>query len=320
MGKTIYGLGGLRISSDLPLLELEACSGGAEEDCDVVICCAPILDEIISTTATFSAGIYSGTYDGRDVLLDFPSVGRFLLRAGKEILVELDSCSDPCEVRAHLLGVVFGALCHQRGIMPLHASAIEIGNTCVAFVGASGTGKSTLVASLGRRGHDIITDDECFLRLDADGAVHAWPGLGQVRLWEDARAVLGISDAGGTKEIQRRHKSLAAFPSPANRMRARPLRRVYELHRTMNEVVEVTPLRGAAAAEVLMQNIYPPEFAVPLGYQPRVFTACTAVARNVAVFRFSRPWRLTALNEGTELLEGHLSELTNELHADPAEI
>ena len=90
MEKTIYRLGGLRISSDFPLFGLQVCRSEAEADCDVVIRCAPISEEIISTTATFSAGRYSGTYNGRDVLLDFPSVGRFLVRAGKEILMERD--------------------------------------------------------------------------------------------------------------------------------------------------------------------------------------------------------------------------------------
>jgi hypothetical protein len=310
MGKTIYGLGGLRISSDLPLLELEACRSEAEGGYDVVIRRASIPAEIVSTTATFTAGRYSGTYNGRDVLLDVPSVGRFLLRAGKEILIEMSSSSDPAEVRAHLLGVVFGALCHQREIMPLHASAIDVDNACVAFVGTSGAGKSTLVATLGRRGHQIISDDECFLRLNDDGAVHAWPGLSKVRLWGDARTAIGLGNSTGIEEVPRQNKSFAGFPLPANRVRSRPLRRVYELHRAETETIRITRLHGAAAAEVLMQNIYPPEFAAPLGYQPNVFTVCTTAARNVAIFRFSRPWSLTALNEGTELLEAHLSEMT----------
>jgi hypothetical protein len=40
-----------------------------------------------------------------------------------------------------------------------------------------------------------------------------------------------------------------------------------------------------------------------------VFNVCAAVARNVPVFRLSRPWDLAALDQGIGLLESHLLNL-----------
>src|SRR5262249_2741279 len=145
---------------------------------------------------TFRGAQYSERYNGREVLLDFPAVGRFLLRAGTEILMDPAPSSDDEQVRAYLLGAVFPVLCHQRGITPLHASAIDVADGCIAFIGASGAGKSTLVATLARSGHEIFTDDTCFLRLDSDGNVQVWPGTHRIRLWEDAKAVLGFDGPG----------------------------------------------------------------------------------------------------------------------------
>ena len=88
-----------------------------------------------------------------------------------------------------MLGAVFGALCHQRVIRPRHASAIDVAG-CVAFVGVSGASKSTLVATLALRGHEIISDDVCLLQPGTDGALQAWPGISRVTLWEDATAEL----------------------------------------------------------------------------------------------------------------------------------
>jgi hypothetical protein len=84
------------------------------------------------------------------------------------------------------------------------------------------------------------------------------------------------------------------------------LRRVYQLHRAPNGVAEVTRLQGADAVDVLMQNVYPSGFAAALGYQSHVFNVCTVAARDVPVFRLSRPWDLAALEQGIELLDSHL--------------
>lgn len=302
----IYKLGGLRIASDFPLFGLQICRNEPEAGCEVVIRCAPIPEEVASATAKFLDGHYSGKYNGREALLDFPTVGRFLVRAGEEILVDRAPSANDDEVRAYLLGVVFGALCHQRGITPLHASAIDAADGCVAFVGASGAGKSTLVAALARRGHEIISDDECFLQLGTNGDVQAWPGISRIRLWEDARAALGFDGPGVERVMYGYNKYFVPVRPPRNAIQSRLLRRVYQLYRAPTGGTEVTRLRGADAVEALMQNVYPPGLADYLGYQSRAFMVCTAVAGNVPVFRLGRPRNMAALDQSIDLLENHL--------------
>jgi hypothetical protein len=301
--ETAYRFGGLRIASDFPLVGLLVCHNEPGERCDVMIRCTAIPADIASATAKFLDGDYSGTYNGEEVLLA-RAAGRFLVRAGKEILIEQVLNDD--DARAYLLGAVFGALCHQRGITPLHASAIDVADSCVAFVGKSGAGKSTLVAALARRQHEIISDDECFLQLDANGDVQAWPGMSRIRLWEDAKTVLGFDGPGVERAMQGYDKYFVPIHPPRNPTKSRPLRRVYQLHRVARGVTQITRLHGAEAVEVLMQNVYPAGFAERLGYQSHVFRVCTAIARDVPVFRLSRPWDFAALDQGIALLESHL--------------
>jgi hypothetical protein len=304
METAIYRFGGLRIASEVPLFGLQICRNDPDSGCEVVIRRAPIPEGVAS--AKFSGGKYTGTYNGKDVLLEIPDVGRFLLCAGKEILIDLEPHSDDHELRAVLLGAVFGALCHQRGITPLHASAIDLADGCVAFVGTSGAGKSTVAATLARRGYEIITDDECFLQLGTNGDVQTWPGISRIRLWEDTRAALGFSGPGVQQLIRGSNKYFVPVRPPRNPIQARPLRRVYQLDRAPNGVAEVTRLQGADAVDVLMQNVYPSGFAAALGYQSHVFNVCTVAARDVPVFRLRRPWDLAALDQGIELLDSHL--------------
>lgn len=306
----IYKFGGLRIASSFPLYGLHLCRDETEAPAEVVIRCAPIPEGMTSSTTRIIDGHYSGTYNGRDLLLDFRGAGRFLLRGGEEILVEPAPSSDDDYVRALLLGVVFGILCHQRGIAPLHASAIDVADGCIAFVGPSGAGKSTTVAALAQRGHEIIADDECFLQLSTAGDVQAWPGIsGRTRLWKDSMTALGFDGGPGLeREMQGYDKYLIPLPAPRNPTQLRPLRRVYQLCRVSNGVTELTRLRGGDALEVLLQNIYPSKIPALLGYQSHVFTVCAAAALDVPIFRLSQPLDLNTIDQSTELLDRHLQD------------
>jgi hypothetical protein len=75
---------------------------------------------------------------------------------------------------------------HHR--LVLHASAVQVADRAVAFVGKSGMGKSTLATALcTEEGHPLISDD--LLRVDAELLVH--PGATETRLRPAARALAG---------------------------------------------------------------------------------------------------------------------------------
>jgi hypothetical protein len=122
---------------------------------------------------------------------------------------------------------MFSVLCHQRGITPLHASAIDVADGCVAFVGGSGAGKSTLAAALAARGHQVVADDVCFLRLGERGEVQAWPGVVRMRLWQDSMAVLGLGGPGIERIWRGFDKYFVPIGPPQNPFGPRRLRRVY---------------------------------------------------------------------------------------------
>ena len=89
-------------------------------------------------------------------------------------------------VRLFLLGTAMGLLAHLRGLLPLHANAVEIDGEAVAFAGPSGCGKSTLAAWFHDRGHRLITDDVCVISTMNGAPPLALPGLPRVRLWRQA--------------------------------------------------------------------------------------------------------------------------------------
>jgi hypothetical protein len=88
------------------------------------------------------------------------------------------------------------------------------------------------------------------------------------------------------------------------------LRRVYQLHAAPDEsAASVRRIEGAAAIEVLIQNVYRLGLAEYMGYKPAAFLVCAAAGRSVEVFRFSRRKKLDALREDVELLEEHMRDV-----------
>src|SRR5687767_37791 len=92
------------------------------------------------------------------LVLRIPEVASYRIDA-TSILVSPAPAVPEQNLRLYLLGSAFGALLHQRGLLPLHANAVEIDGKAVAFMGASGEGKSTLAAWFHDRGFNIIADD-----------------------------------------------------------------------------------------------------------------------------------------------------------------
>lgn len=92
-------------------------------------------------------------------LLHLEQVGKFWVEKGRRIVLEPAEHADESELRTFLLGSVLGVLCHQRGLLPIHASAVRINGCAILIAGSSGAGKSTLAAALGARGHALVADD-----------------------------------------------------------------------------------------------------------------------------------------------------------------
>ena len=118
------------------------------------------------------------------------------------------------ETATYLLGPVLGFVLRVRGINSLHASAVAIGGRACAFLGASGSGKSSSAAAFAKLGHPVLADDVTPVTEDG-GRFLAHPGYPRVRLWPDSVEGL-FGDAEALPRIvegwDKRFVDLAAAP------------------------------------------------------------------------------------------------------------
>jgi hypothetical protein len=289
-----YRIFGLSVASALELPELAPADAAAP---DVAIRRAAI-------GLPAAAPGYSVTGDG--TLLTVTGVGRFLIRDGREIVVERDSRAADRNVRLFLLGSAFGALLHQRGLLPLHANAIDVAGRGIAFAGHSGAGKSTMAAWFHDRGHTILADDVCVVTLDSAGKAVAWPGVPRLRLWREALEKSGRTVAGHRRSFDDLDKW--DVPTAASAAaRPLPLERIYVLARAEETAPAplVRRLAGVEAVDALVANTYRGGYVRLAGLTGAHLARCLEIARAVPVFEARRAWGFDAFDRQAALLREH---------------
>src|SRR5580704_730146 len=186
-----YGVHGLSIASELELPELgQQARASDHPDVRIRLSALPPLSDVRPTSLSFLSAA------GKDALLTFDDAGRYLVRGGREILVDVHLEADPALVRLFLFGPALGIICCQRGLLALHASSVAFDDRVVAFAGPQGAGKSTLAAHSLAAGGVLMSDDLLVVSV-ADGApALAQPGMPSLKLWRDALAHLGRNSEG----------------------------------------------------------------------------------------------------------------------------
>ena len=131
-----------------------------------------------------------------DYWLEIPGVARYRVRNGSEVFVQVEPGAPRAAVTAYFHRYALPALCRQRDLLVVNATALAYGERAVLLVGQSGCGKSTLGAVLAARGASVLSDDHCIIDT-ADGRAMAQPSAERFELWADAAEALGypLADA-----------------------------------------------------------------------------------------------------------------------------
>ncbi len=298
-----YRAYGLILQAALPLPELavlEEDTAGRPERVDVVI----RFGRVASSPAVASPE------NGRElslvpegIYLHWPDVGSFLVRDGREIIVDPRPGVEEQVLRLFILGTTLAMLLHQRGeVTVLHASAVAIAGRGAAFVGVKGAGKSTMAAALQARGHSLVADDIVAIVTTSGGPL-VLPGFPYLKLWPDSVASLGYTPEELPRlrpELEKRGRRLTTgFSSTPV-----PLHAVYVLG--LGAEAAIQPLNAHEAWQELMGHWYGARFGGELirslGLSSQ-FLQCAALARKIPVFRLIRPPALPALPQVARLVE-----------------
>ncbi|QAY78470.1 HPr kinase/phosphorylase [Sphingosinicella sp. BN140058] len=193
-----------------------------------------------------------------------------------------------------------GVAGYQRGLFPVHGSGVMFPSGMVAFVGPSGAGKTSLTAGMVLRGHPLFADDLCLIRPEG-GTYVTGKGAPELRLLRDAADALGWDRERSIGHQPTRDKF--AFVQDDSGIDEAPVRAVVELAfedgpPRLERLGGVAPFAVLVAAIRLRMGLH----LFPRALRPAAFDLVSRMAREIPVYRFTRPRDYGAFAAGADLL------------------
>jgi hypothetical protein len=240
-----------------------------------------------------------------EFLLRLPGVATYYARRGVEIIVAPEEGAPELDVRSYLMGSLFAIICHQRGLLPLHASAIESPQGAAAFLGASGAGKSSTVAFLARRGHRIVADDICVVDPAAPREQRVLPVAPWLKLWDQTLEAMGESSHGLARVFADDEKYRYRLQEPES---ATGLAELVLLERddALKEPV-FERLAPVKAMQAVLDFTYQSWLVRAIRRTEHYFLLCGRALEGVRVTQMRRPWGFDAMETNLAALEEHLA-------------
>jgi len=218
-----------------------------------------------------------------------------------DITVHLHPGVDPGLIPVLAAGALIAVHLKLRHELVLHASAVQLDGRALAFVGASGMGKSTLAAALCRTGCELVADDVLRIDLSDTAVVRVYPGSTESRLRMNARQLADTAPADAVRStadgrLALRPHACAGEPLPlAACVVPRPSRKAVD--------VSVQRLLNTQALLRMIQFPRVVGWSEPAS-TAREFQALADLVEQVPIFEASIPWGPPFRPEVlTELLE-----------------
>jgi hypothetical protein len=272
-----YWAYGLRIHAELDCPELPPHSQESGNP-DVTIRLLPAAPAALES-------LENGYYEVKPGIfrLVVPGVAQYRVEEGRRIFIAPIPDAPLERVRLFLLGSAMGALLYQRGLFPLHGSAVETPWGAMIFVGAQGAGKSTLAAQFHRQGYRLLSDDVCAVAPTLEG-LQILPALAQFRLCADAFERLGAPQ-GARFDVDKFMVPMGEgyCPHPVSLRAIHVLRLRDATTSSSGDGPAFEVLSGFDRVQCLLENLYRPHYLKGQGTQGDLMRLAGLIAQKATL-------------------------------------
>ena len=222
---------------------------------------------------------------GEGWLIKLQGIADFEIINGRKICVWPAPGARQRDIEIFLFGLVWATLCQQRGLLPLHASAVMTKSGIAAFAGPSGAGKSTTAALMGSFGYGLVTDDMLPISFNREAVPGAWPYLRRLKLHGGAVAQLALTSVGLVSKKLDKEKYFVCPKSVAGDKWNR-LDRIYLLENdSADSQVPISQITGADAIRALVDHTFYLDFVLDSSRFRDHLVLCAQLASKIPIYR-----------------------------------
>lgn len=129
---------------------------------------------------------------GHSKVIIIKGIAHYWIQNGNEIIVERDKNTDQDSLVTLLIGSALPHLLAQRGLLILRGVVFALDGKAHLLLGASGLGKSTVLAELCFQGAKMLSDQFAVISLQQNNQLQVNSSFPLIKLWKDMTKKLGI--------------------------------------------------------------------------------------------------------------------------------
>ena len=225
--------------------------------------------------------------NGNEFFMEVNRVAQYLVRNGEEIFIHPKDQADPASVHLFLASSIFGALLHQKCMLPIHGSSFSYNGKGITIGGKSGVGKSAVVAAFCQNGGTFINDDITPLKI-LNNQTTIIPIKTRLKLWTDTLDKLKIQN----DHLERIRPMMDKFYLPANDLFAKEQRldHLFILNIHNKKEFCVSKLAGLEKYNALRNQIYRKVYLKGMPETSKdYFKQLLRLSMHITVKRITRP-------------------------------
>lgn len=295
-----YKIFGLSFDSEIEIIGLMPVN---ENPPDVLIRYGNVPDTLENATGKGKAF----ESNKNDFLYKLSNLARFRVQNGTYITVQLLEAVSSEKIGMVLLGSIFSGLFIQRGLIPIHGSAVTKDDRSVIFSGESQVGKSSLAFALSKKGYTVVADDLALVDCRDGESLILHPGVPFLKLWKDVVDHFNLDE-----NLQNIRHDLEKYINPlipSGNQRPLKFDRIAFIKKKKKPGFSAKEITGFEKFNMLMNNSFRIHFLEDQNQIQNYFINLSRLAHSSKIFIIERPESPLQIMEFADFVIGTILEV-----------